>query len=212
MQPTANGDLSDLDKVLNALSFITDIRSPNDLFEVFGLDTLPTAQKYGIVFGILTFTLTVTTVMALLILGGSFKRIAEQAEGGSTIPCAIEERLNRPLLLERLLESQERMMKNYPTETFSEGLTKLTKMLMNIAPDVQKAQESMAALVAEDGGEKGKKELEKKKEELKKYIPEGYEANYVKAYRKCQDKPGGKLSYFISKPFNNNFFYDAKDC
>lgn len=203
MQPTANTDLSDLDKVLNALSFITDIRSPNDLFQVFGLDTLPTAQKYGIVFGILTFTLTVTAVMVLLILGGSFRRIAEQAEGGSTIPCAIEERLNRPLLLERLLESQERMMRNYPSETLTEGLTMLTKMLMNIAPDVQKAQESMAALVEEDEkGEKGKVALEKKREELKKYIPEGYEANYVKAYRKCQDKPGGKVDFIISKSYN----------
>ena len=200
MHPSHNSELSDLEKVLKSLSFITSINSINDVFEAFGLDTLPTAQRYGILFGIATFTLTITTVMTLLILGGSFKRIAEQATGGgSTIPAAIEERLNRPLLLERLLDSQERMIQNYPAETLTEGLTNLTKMLMNVAPDVRKAQETMASLVQEEDQilkedvVKFSKEMEAKKKEIQKFIPEGYEANYIKAYRKCQDKPGGPV-------------------
>lgn len=185
----SKAELSDLEKVLDALSFITAIRSPNDIFEVFGLASLPTAQKYGIFFGIGVFTLTIVTVLSLLILGGSFKRITEQENGASTIPCAIEERVNRPLLLERLLEAQERMLNNYPPESISEGLTNLAKMLQNIAPDVTKAQETMTSLV------EGDKTGDKQKEEMKKFIPDGYEANYTKAYRKCQDKPGGMVSY-----------------
>jgi RimJ/RimL family protein N-acetyltransferase len=30
-------------------------------------------------------------------------------------------------------------------------------------------------------------------EKLKKFIPDGYEENYIKAYRRCQDKPGGEI-------------------
>ena len=195
MPSPATSELSDLEKLLEALSFITSIRSADDLFEVFGLATIPTAQKYGIFFGIATFTLTVITVITLLIMGGSFKRIAEQASGeASVIPGSIQERVNRPLLLERLLESQERMIQNYPAASLTEGLTILTKMLLNIAPDVAKAKELTATLIDEDDvkDDKSRKELEKKKEELKKFIPDGYEENYVKAYRKCQDKPGGE--------------------
>ncbi len=190
-----SSELSDIEKLLDALSFITSIRSTDDVFRVFGLATLPTAQKYGIFFGIATFTVTVITVITLLVLGGSFRRISEQASGeASVIPGSIQERVNRPLLLERLLDSQERMVKNYPAEVLTEGLTTLTKMLLNIAPDVAKAKELTAALIDEDevGDEKSKKQMEKKKEELKKFIPDGYEENYVKAYRKCQDKPGGE--------------------
>lgn len=206
MASSGNAELSDLEKVLESLSFITSIRSLNDVFEVFGLATLPTAQKYGIFFGILTFTLTVGTVFALLILGGSFKRIVEQETGvASSIPSAIEERVNRPLLLERLLESQERMVKKYPADILTEGLTALAKMLMNVAPDVAKAQEAMATLIEEDDmnkkenekdDKKSKEASAKRREELKKFIPEGYEANYIKAYRKCQDKPGGMIQKF----------------
>ena len=202
--PSPNSELSDIEKVLDALSFLTSIRSPEDLFEVFGLGKLPVAQKYGIFFGIGVFSVTIITVLTLLIMGGSFKRIAEQANGG-TIPTAIEERITRPLLLERLLESQERMLKNYPAESVTEGFTNLTRMLMNIAPDIAKAQELTATLIEEEEGNdgnndeknvtKGTNQMKKsREEELKKFIPDGYEANYVKAYRKCQDKPGGTYS------------------
>mmetsp|Transcript_13652 Transcript_13652/g.17218 ORF Transcript_13652/g.17218 Transcript_13652/m.17218 type:complete len:492 (-) Transcript_13652:76-1551(-) len=195
--PSANAELSDLQKALEALSFITSIRSIDDLFGVFGLHNLPVAQKYGIFFGCGVFTITIITVITLLIMGGSFKRIAEQEKtGGGAIPGSIEERVNRPLLLERLIESQERMVKNYPSETLTENLTNLTKMLLNIAPDVARAKKLSATLIEEEdsnGGKKDEIELKKKQAELKKFIPDGYEANYIKAYRKCQDKPGGPI-------------------
>ena len=203
MPLTSNAASSDLEKVLESLQFITSIRSTDDLLEVFGLDNLPVAQKYGIFFGILTFAATVSTVIGLLVMGGSFKRISEQAEDGSgTIPDSIEERVSRPLLLERLLESQERMLKNYPEEILTEEPTRLTKMLMNIAPDIAKAKKLTATLVDEDDGDGKKiseKERLKKKEELKKYLPDGYEDNYIKAYRKCQDKPGGTYASLIEE-------------
>mmetsp|Transcript_7204 Transcript_7204/g.8208 ORF Transcript_7204/g.8208 Transcript_7204/m.8208 type:complete len:506 (-) Transcript_7204:181-1698(-) len=204
--PLPNAEMSDLEKVLGSLSFLASIRSFDDILVIFGLHTLPTAQKYGIFFGCITFLLTVTTVITLLVLGGSFKRIAEQADtGGNTIPSAIEARLNRPLLLERLIESQERMIKNYPAEKLTEGLTNLTKMLLNIAPDVKKATEVHAALIDEDKHKHKhtkiddktdvdeSEQVKKRQEKLQKFIPDGYEANYIKAYRKCQDKPGGPI-------------------
>ncbi len=215
--PPAKAELSDLQKALEALSFITSIRSIDDVFEVFGLRNLPIAQKYGIFFGIGVFTITIMTVITLLVMGGSFKRIAEQEKtGGGAIPGSIEERVNRPLLLERLIESQERMVKNYPAETLTEKMTNLTKMLLNIAPDVAKAKELSATLIEEEdsdvngsGGKRDDNQRKKKQEELKKFIPDGYEANYIKAYRKCQDKPGGMVSivlgFFIH--FHRSLFF-----
>lgn len=179
---------SDLDKIFDALSFLTSIRNFDDVLAVFGLSNLPTAQKYGIIFGCLTFTVTVLTVVTLLIMGGSFKRIAEQAKnGGSSIPGAIEERVSRPLLLERLLEARERLLKKYPEPEKTHEMTPLTNMLLNIAPDIAKAKEVTASIVATSSEEDKKKT----NETLKQFIPEGYEDNYIEAYRRCQDKPGG---------------------
>jgi hypothetical protein len=62
----------------------------------------------------------------------------------------------------------------------------LTTMLMNVAPDVAKAKEVTDSL----GDSVEKKIIDEK---LKKFIPDGYEENYVKAYRRCQDKPGGEI-------------------
>jgi hypothetical protein len=121
-------------------------------------------------------------------MGGSFKRIAEQAKhGGSSIPDAIEERVSRPLLLERLLEARERLLKKYPEPEKTDAMTPLTKMLLNIAPDIAKAKEVMDSIVVSSEDDK-----KKKNEKLKKFIPDGYEDNYIEAYRRCQDKPGGK--------------------
>jgi hypothetical protein len=194
-------ELSDVDKLLASLSTVTSIRSINDILAIFGLDTLPTAQKYGIFFGIVTFTVTVSTVVFLLVAGGSFKRIAQQEEnGGATVPCAIEERLTRPLLLERLLEASTRMMASYSstkkttTKQTSPGRSVLVQKLVNIAPNVTKAKEVMGSLIHEDeADETVAKKIKEKKQELKKYMPDGYEQNYVLAYRKCQQKPGGEL-------------------
>jgi len=33
----------------------------------------------------------------------------------------------------------------------------------------------------------------RKKDEMQKYLPNGYKENYVYAYRRCQDKPGGEI-------------------
>lgn len=207
-----NADTSDFEKLTTAVSSLTAISSFDDILEAFGLLSLPTAQRYGIMFGMLVFTFTVTAVITLLILGGSFKRIAEQSQtGGATIPDAVTARANRALLLERLLEARERMTReNYPEE--SEGgkiangngtsekqrFTNLTKMLMNVAPSLEKVGE-VSNLVSEEEKFKSKKaekatasaNEQQKREEILRCIPEGYEENYVTAYRKCQEKPGG---------------------
>ena len=192
----SRSELSDLEKVLKSLEFITSVRSFDDVLSIFGLDNLPTAQKYGIIFGIITFTVTVSTVLALLVMGGSFKLIAEQSKtGGVAIPDAIEERVTRPLLLERLLEAQEFLLKKYHPVQKTEGMTLLMKMFVNIAPDVAKAQEVTANFMVKNESDKKKKD-----EKLKAFIPEGYEQNYISAYRRCQDKPGGKKYLHMITP------------
>ena len=114
-------------------------------------------------------------VLALLTMGGTWERIEQQAKSGAsaTAPDSVTQRKRRALLLERLLENREWMMKtNYPKsgEEEKQGgdakkkFTNLTTMLMTQAP----------------------KEGE--------VIPEGYEKNYKSAYRRCQDKPGGETS------------------
>jgi hypothetical protein len=179
---------TDMDKLFSALTFLTSVRNFDDVLTMFGVGDLPTAQKNGIFFGFVVFTCTITTVATLLIKGGTFKRIVEQEEaGGIPIPDGIGERVGRPLLLERLLEAQERLLKNYPKEyERKEERTALTTMLMNVAPDVAKAKEVTDSL----GDSVEKKIIDEK---LKKFIPDGYEENYIKAYRRCQDKPGGEI-------------------
>jgi len=197
MSKLVKSEGSDLDKVFAALSFLGSVRSIDDVFAIFGVQNLPTAQKYGIMFGCAVFTVTIGTVLTLLVMGGSFKRLAEQAQTGEgSIPDSVEERVGRPLLLERLLEAQERLLKKYPAEKTSEKMTPLNEMLLNIAPDVAKAKEVMLTLVDDEKG--GKTKNKTAKEQLKQFIPDGYEENYVKAYRKCQDKPGGELSNIVS--------------
>eukprot|EP00978_Attheya_sp_CCMP212_P009014 scaffold21210_cov53-Attheya_sp.AAC.7 len=172
---------SDLDKLWLALSSLTSIQTLDDILEAFGLKDMPAAQRYGIMFGCMTFTFTITAVVSLLFLGGTFKRIQEQSETGTaTIPDAITARVDRPLLLERLLEARERLMKNDASPPTQEGLTNLTKTILNVGPRVEVVNES------------GKSKTSSKKQEVRRHIPPGYEANYLTAYRKCQDKPGGK--------------------
>ena len=166
MPAPLNNDISDLDKIKQSLSAITSISSIDDILAAFGLLDMPQAQKYGIMFGFITFILTVIAVLTLLTLGGTWKRIEQQAKAGAsaTAPDSVTQRKRRALLLERLLEGREWMLKtNYPEKQGekTKDLTNLTKMLMTVAPK-----------------EKGD-------------IPEGYEENYKAAYRRCQDKPGG---------------------
>lgn len=108
-------------------------------------------------------------MLTLLTLGGTWKRIEQQTKSGAsaTAPDSVTQRKRRALLLERLLEGREWMLKtNYPDEKRSDELTPLTKMLMTVAP--------------KDKGD----------------IKDCYEENYKAAYRRCQDKPGGKKSLF----------------
>ncbi len=162
-------ETGDLEKLKIALAQITStFGSVDNILESFGLADLPSAQKYGIIFGCFVFVGTVIAVLSLLILGGSFERLAEQAKTGSvTIAHDYKARVDRPLLLERLLESRARMMhRNYPNRgQREEGYTNLTKMLLNVPPPP-----------------KGKSTQDDET---------GYMKNFVVAYRKCQDKPGG---------------------
>jgi hypothetical protein len=164
--PIPESDLSDIDKLKRALSSIS---SANDILAAFGLHDMPAAQKYGILLGCIVFFVTVASVLILLTLGGSWKRIEEQAKSGELVsaPDAITQRKKRALLLERLLENRDWMIKtNYPSVGGSgSGFTGLTRMLMTVAPVEGEVP------------------------------PEGYEESYRGAYRRCQDKPGGEFEF-----------------
>ena len=147
---------------------------------------MPTAQKYRILFGCVTFVLTVIAVMVLLTLGGMWKRIELQAQKGAsaTDPDSVMQRKWRALLLERFLENREWMMKlNYPKNNGGddgrdgEKMTPLMKMLATVAP--------------KEGG----------------IIPEGYEDNYKSAYHQCQDKPGGVCTRYAHTMIHDSHFY-----
>lgn len=169
MPYSTSGDTDDLEKLKIALSQIAStFGSVDNILESFGLSDLPSAQKYGILFGFVVFIGTVTAVLTLLVLGGSFERIAEQAKTGIVaIAHDYKAREDRPLLLERLLDARSRMMRrNYPNRgQRKEGHTHLTTMLLNIPPPTQ--------------GKSAEQD------------ETGYMKNFVVAYRKCQDKPGG---------------------
>ena len=129
----ANAD--DLEKLWAAVSSLTQsFSSVQDLLAAFGLQDLPTAQRYGIMFGVLVFSLTVTAVGTLLVLGGSFRRMKEQAtvgeDGEGAATCAASSRLGRPLLLEHLLEARERMVRDGAGDR-----PVLASLLLNVAPD-----------------------------------------------------------------------------
>lgn len=155
--------MSDLDKLTSALSILP--LTPTALFEAFGLTNLPTAQKYGILCGILTFTLTVGAVLTLLTLGGSWKRIELQEKTGevTTAPDSVVQRKKRALILERLLENRDYMMKRYEEYQVGDGTTPLTSLLMTVAPRNKSESNTV------------------------------YNDNYKKAYRQCQDRPGGPI-------------------
>jgi hypothetical protein len=173
-----NAATGDLDKLQEAFREITSaFGSFENLLEAFGLSHLPQAQRYGIMFGILVFGCTITAVLGLLIFGGTFKRLAEEMESAEpTLLSATAARQRRALLLEGLLEGSSRMLRNYPPEPLMEELTNLTKLLMNESPDEY--------VVVDDFTNTDKKTKER-------YIPPFFEENYLVAYRRCQDRPGG---------------------
>ena len=182
--PQLNPNTSDIEKLQLAFKEITSkFGSLESILEAFGLAELPVAQRYGILFGFMVFTLTVSTVLVLLVFGGTFKRISEQAKTGKvTVESDYRVRLERPLLLERLLSAQERMLqKNYPnTPTRKEFTTSITKMLSSVTPPKNENE----ALDNFDFSQQNSASLK------------GYKQNFLMGYRKCQDKPGGEFLLF----------------
>lgn len=197
MPYTTDPEVGDLEKLRKAFSEITrNFGSVDSLLDAIGLSDMPVAQRYGIVFGFLVFTGTVTTVLALLTFGGSFQRIAEQAETGeATVLSASEARKKRALLLEQLLEGRERMRLRYPKPPTTSEPTPLTKLLLTQAPD---APLDSSSVNDADKTSKGKTQ----KGEKARYIPPHYVENYTEAYRRCQDRPGGKFFSLDSKHFH----------
>jgi hypothetical protein len=191
--PHVGSDSSDFEKLQIAFSEITSkFGSVNNILEAFGLSEMPMAQRYGILFGVLVFTFTVASVVALLVLGGSFERIAEQAETGeATLQEGYKSRLGRALLLERLLDHRERLLtSNYPDSPKpKEGKTRLSKMLMNKAPP----RDDVSAIVDDDATK-----IQLKVKGQRAEVMVGYKENFVVAYRKCQDQPGGKFEFIAS--------------
>lgn len=187
---SASNNASDLEKLLSAFSAFSSIHSLDDILALFGLRDLPTRHKYGLYAGVVTFGLTITTVFILLVKGGTFQRLAEQSSTGEpTIPSVTEARIGRALIMERLLECRELLMKNYVNKntTSVPSSSILTQVLVNVAPDMAKARSIMDTY-----GEPEEDETKKKlAEELNQCLPTGYATNYVEAYRVCQDKPGG---------------------
>jgi hypothetical protein len=174
-------DTSDFEKLTKAFGEVaTAFGSWENLLDAFGLLHMPAAQRYGILFGCITFTCTIAAVLCLLTFGGSFQRIAEQQKGDATIPHAHQARSQRALLLERLLDARERMMKYYPpTPIVTDGFTNLTKMLMNAHPKIIETD-------SKDEKKDGESTI------IREY-PDDYQNNYQVAYRLCQDSPGGEL-------------------
>jgi hypothetical protein len=182
--PHSNVESSDFEKLQLAFHDITTkFGSFENILEAFGLASMPVAQRYGIIFGCLVFMGTVIAVGSLLVMGGSFERMAEQADTGkTTTETDYRARMERPMLLERLLDARERLLQNHPDRPQrKERCTKLTQMLMNIPPPKE-----VPTLVDDN---EAKKAVNQKG--LRAEVMAGYKENFVLAYRKCQDKPGG---------------------
>ena len=208
---TAAASGSDWEKLQLAWHQIRDkMGSLHDVLEAFGLADLPLAQRYGILFGCLVFVVTVSTVVILLIVGGSFRRIAEQSIAGTAVTTPSEVRAQRPLLLETLLAARERLMQRYSktnSNNNSSPYTPLTRLLLQQAPDAplemvdedntnstltdeNATPDPNQSPVATNNNDKNKTN--------QRYIPPMYQEHYLEAYRTCQDKPGGEfVSYFV---------------
>lgn len=181
---------SDFEKLQLAFKEITaKFGSIEDILEAFGVADMPAAQRYGVLFGCIVFVFTIASVVALMVLGGSFKRMAEQSDTNkATIQTDYKARAERPLLLERLLDTSQRLQgKNYPYRPKrKEERTNLTKMLMSVPPPKE------VDTIVDDN--EAKSAVNKKEQRADEMV--GYKENFVTAYRKCQDKPGGEFLTF----------------
>ena len=179
--PHMSDDTSDFEKLKNAFHTLTGhVASVDDFLAAFGLINMPSAQRYGIMFGFIVFILTICAVVTLLVLGGSFSRMAEQLQTGEvTVPDPVSARSKRSLLLEHLLESRDRMVKeNYPPPQTTTEITKLMAMILNVP-----IRSGNVAELTDESEEKRAKQSH--------FIPPEYQKDYVEAYKACQDKPGG---------------------
>jgi hypothetical protein len=197
----SGSDVDDLEKLRRAATELAArFGSVDSLLESVGLAELPTAQRYGIMFGFVVFFLTIAAVIALLAFGGTFKRISEELQTGqpSSIQAAHDLRAQRALLLEQLLEGRERMNSNYQEPPTTEDLTNLTKMLLNEAPTASGGSpgKGKGNRNNDDDNDDGKERKEddlggKGASQSDRIYPPFYKENYTAAYRKCQDRPGG---------------------
>ena len=181
---TTTTDSSDYEKLIQAVSEITSkFHNVETILQTFGLSTLPLAQRYGILFGFLTFITTIATVLLLLLFGGTFSRIAKQSSkdpndntsiDASSAPSDI--RQQRSLIYEELLEQRKRMLLRYSSHNIRSdtSVTEFTKMLSNVLPSSLSGTNIANA-------------------SLSSLQQRGYEENYKEAYRQCQDRPGGSI-------------------
>lgn len=215
-----NHNESDYDKLYNAYIDITSkFGSFNNILDAFGLLHMPTAQRYGIAIGIVVFIATITTVIILLIYGGTFQRIAQQDIGAGAIDpnnmSPADARRHRALLLEQLLITRQRLQSNYNNDNttntktdVNDQLSKLTRMLCNVPPP---PIQQLPMIPKEKKDINNKNDINNRTTE----DDELYLANYIEAYRKCQDKPGGKfirILYFISKKKDEPLRLVTKSC
>jgi hypothetical protein len=214
LQPTTmpyatNAQGSDLDKLYTVLhDLLASFGSIDGLLQAFGLHNLPMAHRYGILLGLVVFIGTISAVVLLLIFGGSFDRIKVQAmTGESTILSAGQARRGRALLYEQLLDARRRMVAAYGNEnynataaaTYSSGSgscsssSPLLRLLLHQAP----SKVPPPNLLNEAGDENKKPNNNKKSKQqhpttTEQFVPPMYKENYVKAYRRCQDRPAGE--------------------
>ena len=201
---TASSDWEKLQLVWREMS--QKMGSLHDILEAFGVADLPVAQRYGILFGCLVFVITVSSVIVLLVVGGSFRRMAEQSEAGTTCITPSEARAQRPLLLESLLESRERLLRRYQQQqkqkqqsrSSSHLYTPLTRLLLQQAPDAPLEDDDDDDVDTDENATPNQdpsKHTNKNNSTSSKgerYIPPMYQEHYLEAYRTCQDKPGGE--------------------
>jgi hypothetical protein len=199
MPYNANANGSDMDKLYTALhDILASFGSVDAMLQAFGLAQMPSAQRYGILFGVIVFCGTVSSVVVLLFLGGSFQRMQEQSVSGeSTLLSAGQTRRQRALLYEQLLAARQRMVADYEKSSSSPSsaanapeFSPLLQLLLNQAPS--KVQRLPDLLEEREQNSKPMQQPPQTSPQPEQFVPHMYKENYVKAYRRCQDRPGGK--------------------
>jgi hypothetical protein len=222
MPYATNAQGSDLDKLYTVLhDLLASFGSIDGLLQAFGLHNLPMAHRYGILLGLVVFIGTISAVVLLLIFGGSFDRIKVQAmTGESTILSAGQARRGRALLYEQLLDARRRMVAAYGHDennndedataaaAHSSGSgssfssSPLLRLLLQQAPSKVPPPHLVNETSAGDENQKpaqqklSNNKLSQQQQHptatTEQFVPPLYKENYVKAYRRCQDRPGGK--------------------